>query len=76
MRTETELELFPYLHSKFLGSEHVTFWQKTLPYKDGEEESRRCGESASFTSFKQQSLFNDTILLHRKSGKCRIDKYK
>lgn len=31
MRTETELELFPYLHSKFLGSEYITFGQKSLP---------------------------------------------
>lgn len=75
MRTETELELFPYLHSKFLGSQHITFGQKSLPYKDGEKESRRCGQSASLTSFKQQGLFNDTLLLHRRSGKCGIDKY-
>lgn len=74
MRTETEFELIPYIHSRFLGSEHVTFGLKNLPDKDGEEESRRCGQSVSFTSFKEQGLFNDIILLHRKSGKCGIHK--
>lgn len=78
MRTETEFKLLPYLHSKFLGSEHVTnLWLNESTLQRREEESRRHGQSASFTSFKQQGLFNDTVLfLHRNGGKCGIDKHK
>lgn len=43
MRTETEFKLLPYLHSKFLGSEHVTFGQMNLPYKDGRKKAKGLG---------------------------------
>lgn len=75
MRAKTELELFPYLHSKLLCSEHVTFAQKKSTLQRSRGRKQKVWAS-SFTSFKQQSLFNDTILLYRKSGKYGIDKYK